>query len=206
MDDIRGWFREGVAKGRTHMVIVCDTFSHDDHPEYFDNADDVRKREAGLGSMERVMEVYHLLSPMEEQVTQRRCFNYGPASPATKEPTMADERDDQKKPTIHELEAILDSDQPLRVVVAPDGQVRTEPRVSVAEAIYGTLWRSGDLNMPYELARKYALEAIGGKGSEAQRRAIDWACTNFPPPDDIDVWQIDDAFGAALERAKEQTP
>lgn len=70
----------------------------------------------------------------------------------------------------------------------------SELRVSVAEAIYGALWRSGDLSMPYEMARKYALEAIGGKGSEAQRRAIEWACAKFPPPDDIDVWQIDEAF------------
>lgn len=97
------------------------------------------------------------------------------------------------KPTLQKLEAILDSDQPQRVAMAPDGQVRVEPRVTVAEAIYGTLWRSGDLNMPYEMARKYALAAIGGKGSEAQRRAIEWACANFPPPDDIDVWNIDDA-------------
>lgn len=100
------------------------------------------------------------------------------------------------KPTIHDLEAILDSDQPQRVVMATDGQVRVEPRVTVAEAIYGALWRSGDLNMPYELARKFALNVIGGKGSDGQRRAIEWACANFPPPDDIDidVWQIDEAF------------
>lgn len=71
-------------------------------------------------------------------------------------------------------------------------------RVSADEAIYGTLWRSGALNMPYELARKFALAAIGGKGSEGQLRAIEWACENFPPPDDaeIDCWLIDDAaFG-----------
>lgn len=97
------------------------------------------------------------------------------------------------KPTIHELEAILESDEPQRVVMAPDGQVRVEPHITVAEAIYGVLWRSGDLNMPYEMARKYALAAIGGKGSEAQRRAIEWACAKFPPPDDVDVWAIDDA-------------
>lgn len=98
------------------------------------------------------------------------------------------------KPTIHELEAILDEpDGMRRVVMAADGQVTVALRVTANEAIYGTLWRSGNLNMPYEMARKYALEAIGGKGSEGQRRAIEWACANFPPPDDIDCWAIDDA-------------
>lgn len=89
-------------------------------------------------------------------------------------------------------------------------EVRTQPaddapstrlHVSADEAIYGTLWRSGNLNMPYELARKYALAAIGGKGSDGQLRAIEWACANFPPPDDaeIDCWLIDDAaFGSKV--------
>lgn len=81
---------------------------------------------------------------------------------------------------------------------AADDAPSTRLHVSADEAIYGTLWRSGNLNMPYELARKFALASIGGKGSDGQLRAIEWACANFPPPDDaeIDCWLIDDAaFG-----------
>lgn len=91
---------------------------------------------------------------------------------------------DRDKMTEAQWEAVLTAECPPQ---------SAGPHVSVAEAIYGALWRSGDLNMPYELARKYALEAIGGKGSKAQRRAIEWACAHFPPPDDFDVWGIDDA-------------
>ena len=91
---------------------------------------------------------------------------------------------DRDKMTTAQWEAVLNAKCPPQ---------SSGPHVSVAEAIYGILWRSGDLNMPYELARKYALEAIGGKGSKAQHRGIEWACAHFPPPDDIDVWQIDDA-------------
>ena len=83
---------------------------------------------------------------------------------------------------------------------AADDAPSSRLTVSADEAIYGTLWRSGNLNMPYELARKFALAAIGGKGSDGQLRAISWACANFPPPDDaeIDCWLIDDAaFGPA---------
>ena len=80
----------------------------------------------------------------------------------------------------------------VRTQLEPDAP---SPRlhVSADEAIYGTLWRSGNLNMPYELARKFALAAIGGKGSDGQRRAIEWACSQFPPPDDFDVWSLDGA-------------
>ena len=76
--DIRSWFAEGVAKGHSHMVVVCDTFDHEDFPAFYDSADDARKRVESPGSMERVMEVYYLRDPIDPQISQRRCFNYGP--------------------------------------------------------------------------------------------------------------------------------
>jgi hypothetical protein len=81
--DIESWFNSGVAEGHTHMVVVCDTFDHEDFPAYFDSAEDAREKVAKPSSMERIMEVYYLKDPLDEQINQHRCFNYGPASPQT---------------------------------------------------------------------------------------------------------------------------
>jgi dipeptidase len=79
--DITEWFNRGVERGNSHMVIVCDTFDHDDYPVYCDNADEARKKVADPGSMQRVMEVYHLRDPLDEQINKERCFNYGEPRP-----------------------------------------------------------------------------------------------------------------------------
>lgn len=97
------------------------------------------------------------------------------------------------KPTIHELEAILDSDEPQRVTMAPDGQVTVEPQVTLEEAAYGVLWRLGPIGPTIVAARLVLLERIGGKHSAGHHRAIAWASAKLPPSDLFDCWEIDDA-------------
>lgn len=43
---------------------------------------------------------------------------------------------DARKPTIHELEAILGSEEPGRVSILPDGQVRVAPPAGAAAVLY----------------------------------------------------------------------
>ncbi len=31
-DEIRGWFEAAKELGSTHMIVVCDTFDHEDYP------------------------------------------------------------------------------------------------------------------------------------------------------------------------------
>lgn len=54
------WFDEGVEDGATHMIVVCDTFDHDDYPVFVMPSEDVseKDREYREKSMQRVMEVY----------------------------------------------------------------------------------------------------------------------------------------------------
>ncbi len=77
--DIKKWFEEGILDpSNTHMIVVCDTFDHEDYPVYVteDKSARVVASEYDNGSMQTVMEVYNLKRDMEEQLSERRCFNY----------------------------------------------------------------------------------------------------------------------------------
>lgn len=83
--DLSGWFDEGVKQGATHMVVVCDTFSHEDFPVYVMPDGDVQKvvAEKGAGprgaaenrSMSRVMEVYAMHLDKAMQLSEGRSFH-----------------------------------------------------------------------------------------------------------------------------------
>jgi hypothetical protein len=72
--EISEWFDKGIGKGATHMVIVCDTFDHDDYPVYADSESSAKQKVAAPGSMQRVMEVYKLDDPKDPQLNERRCW------------------------------------------------------------------------------------------------------------------------------------
>lgn len=77
---LRTWFDEGVKKKATHMVVVCDTFDHNDFPVYVMPGQDAREFAKDYNDekkMSRVMEVYNLSADREEQLAASRTFNYG---------------------------------------------------------------------------------------------------------------------------------
>lgn len=76
--DLRAWFDKGVAKGFTHMIVVCDTFDHMDFPVYVLPSENVKAVEATYTSqqMARIMEVYNLSMDRDEQLAEDRAFNY----------------------------------------------------------------------------------------------------------------------------------
>lgn len=60
--EIDAWKTRGRAKGATHMIVVCDTFDHDDYPVYVlpgERLADKLARYDGA-NMQRVMEVVEL--------------------------------------------------------------------------------------------------------------------------------------------------
>lgn len=84
-EDIRGWFRAGVASGATHLIVVCDTFEWEDYPVYVGGTapgartGDVREiaEEYRGKNMQRVMEVYNLSEAESTQVdTSARVYNW----------------------------------------------------------------------------------------------------------------------------------
>jgi len=78
VDDLREWFERGKKERATHMIVVCDTFDHEDYPVYVKKTEDVREvtKKYALGeNMQRIMEVYSYKKTFEEQ-SGRRVFNY----------------------------------------------------------------------------------------------------------------------------------
>lgn len=78
ISDIDRWFREGVRLGATHMIVVCDSFSHEDYPVYVGTDMDIHQVVASKNgsNMQRVMEVYNLSKNKQIQLNEHRSFNY----------------------------------------------------------------------------------------------------------------------------------
>ena len=74
--EIAQWFDDGVKKGASHMIIVCDTFDYDDYPKYVMPGDDPREKANNLGSMQTLMEVYNLSMDKNTQLAASRAYNY----------------------------------------------------------------------------------------------------------------------------------
>ncbi len=77
-EDIRRWFLAGAQGGRTHMIVVRDGFSYTCYPVYVSAGEDARHKadELPREDMIRVMEVYKLTDPMDEQLDLPRCFRF----------------------------------------------------------------------------------------------------------------------------------
>tara|TARA_B100000315_G_C14428015_1_gene518789 strand:- start:95 stop:277 length:183 start_codon:yes stop_codon:yes gene_type:complete len=60
------------------MIIVCDTFSYEDHPVYVSEREDVReKHDKKHGkNMQKVVEAYNLKMNMEQQLSEYRAFHF----------------------------------------------------------------------------------------------------------------------------------
>lgn len=78
-DEISRWFDEGVESGATHMIVVCDTFDHEDYPVYVKDDEDVEKKHREYVNekpMQRVMEVYSLKKNKQAQLDESRAFHF----------------------------------------------------------------------------------------------------------------------------------
>ena len=88
-DTLADWFERGKSMGATHLIVVCDTFDYEDYPVFVMPNEDVRKKAFEYGNdngggkptivnnnMQRVMEVYSLSLPMDEQYAERRAFHF----------------------------------------------------------------------------------------------------------------------------------
>lgn len=73
--EIEEWFDEGVKMKARYMVVVCDTFDHEDYPCYCFNDEDCLKRIKEPGSMQRVMEVYDFQIRKDKQFAETRAYH-----------------------------------------------------------------------------------------------------------------------------------
>lgn len=78
--ELKVWFDRGVKDSATHMIVVCDTFDHDDYPAYVSKDENIHDRISyyRLAPMQMVMEVYDLSMDRDEQLSTPRVYNYPP--------------------------------------------------------------------------------------------------------------------------------
>lgn len=76
--DIEGWFERGLVQGATHMIVVCDTFDHEDYPVFVSPEQSSREVAAAYDdkNMQRIMEVYDLRLDKAVQLAEHRVFNF----------------------------------------------------------------------------------------------------------------------------------
>ena len=74
---IRSWLQRGAEMGATHVIVICDTYDHEDYPSYILPGQSVHKKVGcyDSASMQRVMEVYNLAMNIEEQLDEVRAWH-----------------------------------------------------------------------------------------------------------------------------------
>ena len=61
-NQISNWFDNGINERKSYMLVVCDTYDHNDYPVYIKRGEDPKKAvdKYQNESMQTVMEVYDL--------------------------------------------------------------------------------------------------------------------------------------------------
>lgn len=77
-EDIREWLVTAKAAGATHVIVVVDTFDHEDYPVRVMPEDDVHQvyKDYDGPNMQRVMEIYNLRLDLEMQLAEQRARNF----------------------------------------------------------------------------------------------------------------------------------
>lgn len=68
--DVRGWLKEGIKNGASHVIIACDTFEHTCYPVYIQPGFDPRSYP------QRTMECYDLALPIEDQLNEPKASHW----------------------------------------------------------------------------------------------------------------------------------
>jgi hypothetical protein len=75
--EIESWFDRAAQNNVKFMIVVCDTWDHEDYPVYAKDAEEARTKYAQFNdkNMQRVMEVYDLSLPKDEQMAEYRAMH-----------------------------------------------------------------------------------------------------------------------------------
>ena len=78
-DEIRQWLIEGKEKNHKYMMVICDTYDHEDFPVYYDTRDEVvtrlNKTRSDNNNMERTMEIYDLSMSIKKQLEEHTAWH-----------------------------------------------------------------------------------------------------------------------------------
>lgn len=77
-EDIRQWLLRAQKSGASHVIVVCDTYDHEDYPINVmpdQNVHTIHDQYNGP-NMQRVMEVYNFSLDIEAQLSENRAKNF----------------------------------------------------------------------------------------------------------------------------------
>ena len=78
-EEIRAWLNNAKEKCATHMLVVCDTFDHEDYQVHVmpgESVDEAIKKYNSM-KMSKVIEVYAMYLPIETQLAEFRAWHAG---------------------------------------------------------------------------------------------------------------------------------
>jgi hypothetical protein len=70
-DAITNWLKTAQKDNKTHVIVVCDTFDHNDYPVFVGPEDDIAKLiETYSENMQRIMEIYKVSMDWDQQLSK----------------------------------------------------------------------------------------------------------------------------------------
>lgn len=75
-NEIKTMVERGIGKDYSHVIIVCDTFDHEDYPVYVKDDENIYSIiDEYNKNMQKVMEVYNYNMDIEKQLNEDRTYN-----------------------------------------------------------------------------------------------------------------------------------
>lgn len=74
---IRKWVQQAFKEGCSHLIIVCDDFSHEDYPVKVFETENIEEKmkQYNFNNMQRIMEIYSMKMSIEEQLSEVRAWH-----------------------------------------------------------------------------------------------------------------------------------
>jgi hypothetical protein len=76
-ETIHTWLKQGKERNAIHMLVVCDTYDHEDYPVFVMTGENLAEiaREYHGSNMQKVMECYDLSLNWEGQLSEIRAWH-----------------------------------------------------------------------------------------------------------------------------------
>lgn len=72
---IESWLKREKAAESDYMLVVCDTFDHEDYPVYVSKKDIDKTIQQYSGNMQTIMEIYNLSLDIDAQLAEKRAWH-----------------------------------------------------------------------------------------------------------------------------------
>jgi hypothetical protein len=83
---VKNWVMEAKMSGCEYAIIACDRFDHSDYLIKCRNADECREKIQEINkpdNMQRIMEIYDLSMPIQDQLNEYRALHLPKPKPLT---------------------------------------------------------------------------------------------------------------------------